>query len=1467
MYVYSYGGNVSGVLFLNNTVNATVGSGFYFVNGGSGAINVTDFIIRGNNIFAGNAGLNFSGLKTGSLVNVTVEYNRILSPVGVNITDFNDNSSFDFNWWGVNDITGKTLGIDTLNHFILNVTNLTSLDNVKFGNIVGFAFLVLNTSLVNEGVEYLPYFVVNGIYKYNNTDSQIFESGYDSGFTGNFTVFGDDYVQNLSVSLDDQDLMLIFYVESIPIIIVDSVSDLYLGNASYGDNFTVSGIVNSTYLGGPFASGIVYITIGNKTKSYVLNETGGFSITFNTTEIGGVADDYVVNVSYIGDSNYTAALNDTVKVNITKNADSSSVVNVIAIPDVVFGNSFTVSGFVTGVTTPTGNVTVKIYNGTVLVYTHNTNITLDHGVFTLVLNTTDVISGFNVSDSPFTVNVTYNGDNDFFGNYSAVNFNITKATPILTVNDTGNVVFGGNFTVIGNLTGVGVNVTGIVNVTIGDKTVTATLDSVNGNWSVEFNSTSLVSAGNYAVIVNYYGDGNYTAVANTNIVKIIRASSVISVTGDVKVYGDNATIGGSVTGVIGVIPTGVVNVTVGNVSVLVDINSTGEWVLTFNTTSVGNVGNYTINVTYTGDVNYTGSSNNAEYLNITKAASVLTVNNVDTIVFGENFTVSGIVTGVGATLEGSVNITIGNYSNANVQLNSDGTFNITLNSSLIGLAANETHTVTVTYNGGTNYNNSTTPVTNAFIVSKAAPVLVVVGHDNTTFGNNVIINGTLTGVGTIYPNMGTLTVVINGRNYTADINADGTWNTSFNSTEMDSTGTYDIAVIYSGDGNYTSVTTNSSVTVEKADSKVFVNGNVVIYGNNVTITGSVTGITDVIPTGVVNVTVGNVSSLVNINPTTGTWTLTINSTSVGNVGNYTIAVIYAGDINYTASQNVSEYLNISKVGTSVVVDPVADTIFGFNFTVTGTVTTNNEFGTIPTGSVNIKIGDASVNASLNGGVWIAIFNTIDVGNADASYGINVTYNGDFNHIVSENNSMSFFIAKGGLDSTIIIPDSGSIGDPVVIGGVVTDSNNNKIGNLSVIVTINGNPETVTTNATGEWSTNYTPEHAGNTSISVSYNGSDDYNGFVTAPVILVVNKTETISNVSVSPNTPKFGDPVTVSGVLEDIKGNLLAGKIITVVIGGITKSVTTDANGAWSTTITPSNAGPNNINVNFAGDDDFIGFTEDLTFNVTPDSTKITINVPDNSKVDVTSTISGVLTTLDNKVIANTKITVDIDGIIKNLTTDVNGKWSTAYTPTKAGNVTVKVTFNGTNNYMNSTDSKSFSVTIKKVDIKLQAVSKTIRSFGSGKKLARFKYSFKNFGDKVGSKTYEFKINSRYTLKTPKTTKNIVYSYNKKTRILKVVVKNLNTDVGVISYIIKRNKPVYNGKNTRVSRYTYTNYHPQTVVKAYSVKTVKSHKITKIKVTKNTAYAKEGNTVFSIAESLKTNQKTQTIVYSKKKA
>ncbi|WP_225370800.1 right-handed parallel beta-helix repeat-containing protein, partial [Methanobrevibacter arboriphilus] len=105
VYVSFSSGSFKDFNFLNNTINATYGDGFYFYGGNN--VSVTDLIIRGNNIIAHGAGLNFTDFYPDAHVNATVEYNRIIAPVGVNFTNINDNSSFNFNWWGVNNITGK----------------------------------------------------------------------------------------------------------------------------------------------------------------------------------------------------------------------------------------------------------------------------------------------------------------------------------------------------------------------------------------------------------------------------------------------------------------------------------------------------------------------------------------------------------------------------------------------------------------------------------------------------------------------------------------------------------------------------------------------------------------------------------------------------------------------------------------------------------------------------------------------------------------------------------------------------------------------------------------------------------------------------------------------------------------------------------------------------------------------------------------------------------------------------------------------------------------------------------------------------------------------------------------------------------------------------------------------------------------------------------------------------------------
>ena len=139
------------------------------------------------------------GILFSSLFNMTANYNIILAPVGIYSMIELNNSNFDYNFWGSNNIDDRIINASvkhsdmyqyyydhygpdyldnmyydlfggnytnptTNNHYILNITNLTSLNNLKVGDTVNFALLVLNTTLTNEGVENLPFFTINGTF-------------------------------------------------------------------------------------------------------------------------------------------------------------------------------------------------------------------------------------------------------------------------------------------------------------------------------------------------------------------------------------------------------------------------------------------------------------------------------------------------------------------------------------------------------------------------------------------------------------------------------------------------------------------------------------------------------------------------------------------------------------------------------------------------------------------------------------------------------------------------------------------------------------------------------------------------------------------------------------------------------------------------------------------------------------------------------------------------------------------------------------------------------------------------------------------------------------------------------------------------------------------------------------------------------------------------------------------------------
>ncbi|BBL61034.1 beta strand repeat-containing protein [Methanobrevibacter arboriphilus] len=616
VYVRSYGGNVSGVMFLNNTINATGGSGFYFVNDGSGAINVTDFIIRGNNIFAGNVGLNFSGLKSDSLVNVTVEYNRILSPVGVNITDFNDNSSFNYNWWGVNDITGKTLGIDTLNHFILNVSNLTSLDNLRFGDNVSFAFLVLNTSLVNDGVEYLPYFMVNGTY-----NNQTFVVDNFSNFTGVWNVSGGDNV--FAVTLDSQDVGFTFSAGKL-----DSNSTIIVNPSivHVGENVTVSGqLANFTGIGS------VNVTVDGDTQLVNINSSGGWSLNYASIRTGNIT----LTVSFNGNDNYTAFTNGT-SFEVLKNSTNSSIV---VLSGVHVGDIAVITGVLanfTGISSVNVTVDGNLYEN-VIVDSVGGNWTVSHltnhtGTYTVIVEYTELETG------------------NFTGFINSTSFDVLKNSTNSTIDVSGDFKVGENISISGILADVNSDPIDNAQMTIiiGNESFNVTTN-ISGVWSLVY---TLIHGGEFFILVNWAGNDNYTGFINSTSFDVSKldSNSSIVIPVDIKV---NETV--LISGVL----TDENNNTISgaNLEVIIDgetfnvtTDSVGVWSLNY---TPEHSGVFNLSLFYQGDSRYDGFVENKAF-NVSKLATTSSINIPSNVKVGKPFTVSGVLTSDGKPLANTI---------------------------------------------------------------------------------------------------------------------------------------------------------------------------------------------------------------------------------------------------------------------------------------------------------------------------------------------------------------------------------------------------------------------------------------------------------------------------------------------------------------------------------------------------------------------------------------------------------------------------------------------------------------------------------------------------------------------------------------------------------------------------------------------------------------------------------------------
>nr|WP_295160685.1 Ig-like domain-containing protein [uncultured Methanobrevibacter sp.] len=841
---------------------------------------------------------------------------------------------------------------------------------------------------------------------------------------------------------------------------------------------------------------------------------------------------YNVTLFYEGDNKYHNATNYTVFYVIQAAPEI-----IIDVDNVTYGNETLI--VVTLPEDATGNVTVKI-NDTYYVFDTQ--------------NLTDgkaILPGVVLPAGNYTVEVTYNGNENYTVTTNSTKFTVYKAKPVLniTVED---IYYGekANITVT-----VPDGVTGNITIKINGTDKNITLPIVDGkvNWTV-----GGLAVGNYVIIANYSGNENYTNATVTSGVNVLQIGTVLDVdVHDVPVW-DTEYINITIKDAAGNVmtnATGNVTIDINGVEYTAEIR---DGVARFNTSNL-TVGHKVAWVFYDGDRNLTGSRLKAEF-DVTQRVPKVNVTALNITVDQDG----KITINIPKNATGHV-VLSGNFTDNPISVYdfTDGVAEVTVKDLAVG-----NYSVHIKYYGDDLDNYTVAENDTTFSVAKINATVSIVA-DNVTYGNATTIVVTVPeGV------TGNITLKLNdttGRNITLPIEGGKvTW-----VVEGLAAGNYTVNATYNGNDDYNINDTESAkFKVKKADPGLeFIVSGTVHESATVQIK-----INDEIHGKVVNVTVDGVP-YANVSVDDEFKTQVLNE-----IKPYTIIVEYGGNENFTSAR-VEQTFTPSKVFN-----------YGFNVTAMNITVGEDEIITVevPDNVDDVVIwvdGQEYRNNSFTNNK--ATFNI--TGLKEGIYTVTAQVNDtDFNHY---NVTTLFTVNKTypSINITVVNETSIYVNDTVkVIVTVPKDVTKN------VTIEINGmqfTNSTVNGNATF-----YIPQITyGNKTVVATYPGDDKYR-FNSTTANFTVNKRK--SQVNVTVDAGLVGDDTVIN---VTIPSNAVGYVIVNV--DGTNYTVNT-TNGNGSITIKGLGNTTHTVNVTYIGDDQYLPSENSTTFGIPKANTTIAIAV-----------------------------------------------------------------------------------------------------------------------------------------------------------------------------------------------------------------------------------------------------------------
>ena len=837
---------------------------------------------------------------------------------------------------------------------------------------------------------------------------------------------------------------------------------------------------------------------------------------------------------------------------------------------------------------------------------------------------------------------------------------------------------GADLVLSGSTTNVEENQT--VTIIFGGKTYSATVDA-SGHWTATVPSADLggLKDGDTSVqvsVTNVNGNSasagreySVDATAPTVSIEIVSDNNIINAAEaqqDLVVNGvSNAEAGQTVT------------VTLNGVDYTTTVQANGSWSVTVPSADVGAItdGSYTITAAVADKAGNPALADRDVLVDTT--VPQLTINTVsdDDVINSAEHAQALIVTGsvTGAAAGDVVTVTINN-KDYTATLDASGKWNVGVPAADVSALTAGDHTITAALTDKAGNSNSTT---HEVEVNLTAPVLTI----DTVSGDDVINNTektqdlTITGTASGLAAGAVVTVMLNGKAYSATVATNGQWTTTVPASEVGQLGEALYTVSASAtDSVGNSTSTSHTVNVESVLPGVIINtvaGDDVINAAELATGQTISGkVVNAEAGNTVTVTIGGNSYTATVQSDL-TWSVSVPEsvlTALGN-GDLTVSASVTNGVGNSGTGEREIVIDANLPGLrvdTVAGDDVINSIeHGQNLIITGS-SDGLTAGTALTVTVNGKTYAATVLAD---GTWSAAIPSADV-SALAAGTVTVTVEGQSSagNPVTINHDVTVDLANVAISIDAIASDdvinAAEKGEDLVLSGTTANVEENQ----TVTITFGGKNYTATVDAEGKWtatvpSADLTGLKEGDASVQVSVtnvNGNSasagrEYSVDTTAPSVTI----NTIATDDILNATEAQSD-LAISGT-----STAEAGQTLTVSLNGKDYTTTVSANGSWTLNVPAADlAGLTDGSVTVtasvsdkAGNPASVDHT--LTVDVTVPTVTIhtvagddVINVAEHKQAQI---ISGSAT----GAAAGDKVTVTIGGQTYTTVLDAAGNWS----------------------------------------------------------------------------------------------------------------------------------------------------------------------------------------------------------------